>query len=192
MSLVETFFNSDVLMSSLPALLRGLWNTLLLGLLAITVGVPAGLIVSLIRLYAPKPLRLLTTIYIDVFRAVPVLVVLILIYYALPFLGIRLSSWASAVLAFSIVMAAYSAEIFRSGIESVPRGQFEAAAALGIPFVVTLRKVILPQALRIVIPPPPATAFRCSRTRRLPRQWRFPNSSRKQQTHRRSTQTRRR
>lgn len=153
MSLVETFFNSDVLMSSLPALLRGLWNTLLLGLLAITVGVPAGLIVSLIRLYAPKPLRLLTTIYIDVFRAVPVLVVLILIYYALPFLGIRLSSWASAVLAFSIVMAAYSAEIFRSGIESVPRGQFEAAAALGIPFVVTLRKVILPQALRIVIPP---------------------------------------
>lgn len=153
MSLVETFFNADVLLSSLPALLRGLWNTLLLGLLAIAVGVPAGLVVSLIRLYAPKPLRLLTTIYIDVFRAVPVLVVLILIYYALPFLGIRLSSWASAVLAFSIVMAAYSAEIFRSGIESVPRGQFEAAAALGIPFLVTLRKVILPQALRIVIPP---------------------------------------
>lgn len=108
---------------------------------------------SLIRLYAPKPLRLLTTIYIDIFRAVPVLVVLILIYYALPFLGIRLSSWASAVLAFSIVMAAYSAEIFRSGIESVPRGQFEAADALGLPFLVTLRKVILPQALRIVIPP---------------------------------------
>ncbi|RDJ04832.1 amino acid ABC transporter permease [Rhizobium grahamii] len=153
MSLVETFFNADVLLSSLPALLRGLWNTLLLGLLAIAVGVPAGLIVSLVRLYAPKPLRLLTTIYIDVFRAVPVLVVLILIYYALPFLGIRLSSWASAVLAFSIVMAAYSAEIFRSGIESVPRGQFEAAAALGLPFLVTLRKVILPQALRIVIPP---------------------------------------
>ncbi|EPE94040.1 amino acid ABC transporter permease [Rhizobium grahamii] len=153
MSLVETFFNADVLLSSLPALLRGLWNTLLLGLLAIAVGVPSGLIVSLIRLYAPKPLRLLTTIYIDVFRAVPVLVVLILIYYALPFLGIRLSSWASAVLAFSIVMAAYSAEIFRSGIESVPRGQFEAAAALGLPFLVTLRKVILPQALRIVIPP---------------------------------------
>jgi polar amino acid transport system permease protein len=153
MSLVETFFNADVLLSSLPALLRGLWNTLLLGLLAIAVGVPAGLVVSLIRLYAPEPFRLLTTIYIDVFRAVPVLVVLILIYYALPFLGIRLSSWASAVLAFSIVMAAYSAEIFRSGIESVPRGQFEAAAALGIPFLVTLRKVILPQALRIVIPP---------------------------------------
>lgn len=153
MSLVETFFNADVLMSSLPALLRGLWNTLLLGLLAIVAGVPAGLAVSLTRLYAPKPLRLLTMVYIDIFRAVPALVVLILIYYALPFLGIRLSSWASAVLAFSIVMAAYSAEIFRASIEGVPRGQFEAAATLGLPFLLTLRKIILPQALRTVIPP---------------------------------------
>ncbi len=79
--------------------------------------------------------------------------VLILIYYALPFVGIRFSAWTSAVLAFSLVMAAYAAEVFRSGVESVPRGQFEAAAALGIPFFVTLRKVILPQAMRIVIPP---------------------------------------
>lgn len=153
MSLVDTFFNSEVLWSSIPALLRGLWNTLLLGLLSIICGVPAGLVVALVRLYAPKPLRLLTVGYIDIFRATPVLVVLILIYYALPFLGIRLTSWTSAVLAFSIVMAAYSAEVFRSGIESVPRGQFEAAAALGLPFLVTLRKVVLPQAIRIVIPP---------------------------------------
>jgi polar amino acid transport system permease protein len=153
MSLAETFFNADVLTSSLPALLRGFWTTLLLGLLAIAVGIPVGLAVSLVRLYAPKPLRLLTTVYIDVFRAVPVLVVLILIYYALPFLGIRLSSWTSAVLAFSIVMAAYSAEIFRAGIEGISRGQFEAAAALGLPFMLTLRKIILPQALRVVIPP---------------------------------------
>jgi polar amino acid transport system permease protein len=91
--------------------------------------------------------------YIDIMRAMPMLVMLILIYYALPFVGIRLSSWASAVLAFSVVMAAYSAEVFRSGIEGVPRGQFEAAAALGLPFLLTLRKVILPQAIRIVIPP---------------------------------------
>jgi polar amino acid transport system permease protein len=79
--------------------------------------------------------------------------VLILIYYALPFVGIRLSSWASATLAFSFVMSAYSAEVFRSGIESIPKGQFEAAHALGLPFILTLRKVILPQAVRLVIPP---------------------------------------
>jgi polar amino acid transport system permease protein len=153
MSLVDTFFNSDVLMSAIPALLRGLWNTLLLGLMSIAIGVPGGLVISLIRLYAPKPFQYLAVGYIDILRATPVLVVLILIYYALPFLGIRLDSWTSAVMAFSIVMAAYSAEVFRSGIESVPKGQFEAAAALGLPFLVTLYKVVLPQAVRIVIPP---------------------------------------
>jgi polar amino acid transport system permease protein len=153
MSLIETFFNHEVLWSSLPALLRGFWNTLLLGIMSIAIGVPAGMVIGIIRLYAPRPVRLLMIGYIDIMRAMPMLVMLILIYYALPFVGIRLSSWASAVLAFSIVMAAYSAEVFRSGIEGVPRGQFEAAAALGLPFLLTLRKVILPQAIRIVIPP---------------------------------------
>ena len=153
MSLIETFFNHEVLLSALPALLRGFVNTLLLGLMSIAIGVPAGMVVGVVRLYAPKPIRLLMVGYIDIMRAMPMLVMLILIYYALPFVGIRLSSWASAVLAFSIVMAAYSAEVFRSGIEGVPRGQFEAAAALGLPFLLTLRKVILPQAIRIVIPP---------------------------------------
>lgn len=153
MTLLDTFFNTQVLFASLPALLRGLLNTLLLGLMSIGIGVPAGLLISLVRLYAPKPLRLLAIVYIDIFRAIPILVVLILIYYALPFLGIRLSSWSSAVMAFSIVLAAYSAEVFRSGIESIPQGQFEAAQALGLPFTLTLRKVVLPQAVRLVIPP---------------------------------------
>lgn len=153
MSLLETFFNLDVLASSMPALLRGFVNTLVLGLMSIAVGVPVGLAVAVLRLYAPKPVRLLTVFYIDIFRAMPVLVVLILIYYALPFVGLSLSSWSSAVLAFSLVMAAYSAEVFRSGIESVPKGQFEAAQALGLPFLLTLRKVVLPQAVRVVVPP---------------------------------------
>ncbi|MGV3552095.1 amino acid ABC transporter permease [Rhizobium sp.] len=153
MSLIETFFNYEVLWLSLPALLRGFWNTLLLGIMSIAIGVPAGMVVGIIRLYAPKPVRLLMIAYIDIMRAMPMLVMLILIYYALPFVGLRFSSWTSAVMAFSIIMAAYSAEVFRSGIEGVPRGQFEAASALGIPFLLTLRKVILPQAIRIVIPP---------------------------------------
>ncbi|MCC6205356.1 MAG: amino acid ABC transporter permease [Hyphomicrobiales bacterium] len=153
MTLLDTFFNGQVLVSAFPALLRGLLNTLLLGLMSIGVGIPLGLVISLVRLYAPAPFRWLSIGYIDIFRAMPVLVTLILIYYALPFVGIRLSSWASAVLAFSMVMSAYSAEVFRSGIESIPRGQFEAAQALGLPFVLTLRKVVLPQAIRLVIPP---------------------------------------
>jgi polar amino acid transport system permease protein len=153
MTLLDTFFNGQVMLSAFPALMRGLFNTLLLGLLAIGIGIPVGLVVSLIRLYAPKPLRWLAIGYIDIFRAMPVLVVLILIYYALPFVGIRLSSWVSATLAFTFIMSAYSAEVFRSGIESIPNGQFEAAHALGLTFLQTLYKVILPQAVRVVIPP---------------------------------------
>ena len=153
MSLVQTFFNSHVMFAALPALLRGLINTLLLSAMSICAGTAVGLLVSLVRLYAPKALRVLAIIYIDLLRAMPMLVVLILIYYALPFLGIRFTSWTSAVLAFSMVMSAYSAEVFRAGIEGVPAGQFEAAAALGMPFAQTLRLVVLPQAIKAIVPP---------------------------------------
>ncbi|HEY0120973.1 MAG TPA: amino acid ABC transporter permease [Rhizobium sp.] len=153
MTLIDTFFNADVFVAAFPALLRGLINTIVLGLLAICLGIPAGMLISLLRLYAPWPIRWLAIGFIDIFRAVPVLVVLILIYFALPFVGIRFSGLVSATLAFTLVMSAYSAEVFRSGIESISRGQFEAAHALGLPFIITLRKVVLPQAIKLVIPP---------------------------------------
>src|SRR5271156_6460209 len=135
------------MLDSLPALLRGLRNTLVLSLFSILCGVLLGLLVCLIRLYAPLLLRAIAIVYIDLFRAMPMLVILILIYYALPFLGVRFSSWTSAILAFSLVMGAYSAEVFRAGVEGVPRGQFEAAGALGLPFLLTLRRVALPELL---------------------------------------------
>ena len=141
------------MLDSLPALLRGLRNTLVLSFFSILCGVVLGLVVCLIRLYAPLLLRAIAIVYIDLFRAMPMLVILILIYYALPFLGVRFSSWTSAILAFSLVMGAYSAEVFRAGVEGVPRGQFEAADALGLPFLLTLRRVVLPQAMRAIIPP---------------------------------------
>lgn len=153
MSLLQTFFNSEVMWASLPALLRGLVNTLILSFFSIVLGAALGLLVCLIRLYAPRFARVIAIGYIDLFRAMPMLVILILIYYALPFLGVRFSSWTSAILAFSLVMSAYSAEVFRAGIEGVPRGQFEAAASLGLPFLLTLRRVILPQAMRAIVPP---------------------------------------
>lgn len=153
MSIVDTFFNWTVLVATFPVLLRGLVTTLILGGASIVLGTILGLAICLVRLYAAAPLRVLAMIYIDVFRALPMLVVLIVIYYALPFVGIRLDSWTSAILGFSLVLAAYSAEVFRSGIEAVPKGQFEAAASLGLHFIMTLRKVILPQALRMVVPP---------------------------------------
>jgi polar amino acid transport system permease protein len=88
-----------------------------------------------------------------VFRAIPILVLLIVIYYALPFVGLRLTAFTSAVMALSLVSAAYSAEILRAGIEGVPRGQSEAARALGLTKLRQMTDVILPQAVKLVIPP---------------------------------------
>ncbi|GAB1379082.1 amino acid ABC transporter permease [Pararhodobacter aggregans] len=153
MSAVDIFFNLSVLERALPMLLRGLWYTLSLGVTAIVLGSALGVMIAITRLYAPKPLRLLAVLYTDLVRAVPVLVLLILLYYALPFAGITLSSFAAAATALTMVLAAFTAEVVRSGIEATPKGQFEAASALGLGFWVTMRKVILPQAIRIVIPP---------------------------------------
>jgi polar amino acid transport system permease protein len=153
MDLIDTFFNPTILVRAMPLLLSGLTTTILLGLASIALGMALGLVVCILRLYAPFPVRLAATAFIDAFRALPVLVVLILIYYALPFLGVRLSSFTSATIGLSLVFAAFTAEVIRAGIESVPKGQFEAAQALGLPFRLTLFKVILPQALRVAIPP---------------------------------------
>jgi polar amino acid transport system permease protein len=153
MDLIDTFFNPTILVRAMPLLLSGLTTTILLGLASIALGMALGLVVCILRLYAPLPVRLAATAFIDAFRALPVLVVLILIYYALPFLGVRLSSFTSATIGLSLVFAAFTAEVIRAGIESVPKGQFEAAQALGLPFRLTLFKVILPQALRVAIPP---------------------------------------
>lgn len=153
MDVIDIFFNWSVLQRSFPILMRGLTNTILLGIAAIVFGGIGGVAICMMRLYAPKPFRYLAIIYVDLLRAMPVLVVLILIYYALPFVGIVFPSYIAATIALSLVLAAYTAEVVRAGIESVPRGQFEAAQAMGLSFWLTMRKVILPQAVRIVIPP---------------------------------------
>lgn len=153
MDIIKTFFNTRVLLDALPALMQGLWTTILLGLASIVAGLVLGLAVSLVRIYAPGWLRLIAKIYIDIFRSIPILVLLILVYYALPFVGIRLTSFWAAWLALSLVSGAYTAEIFRAGIEAIPRGQFEASQALGLNYRFMMVDVVLPQAVRIVIPP---------------------------------------
>ncbi|MGV1917922.1 amino acid ABC transporter permease [uncultured Agrobacterium sp.] len=153
MNLVNTFFNYDVFVQSLPQLLWGLVVTIQIGIVSIVSGLVGGLVLAVARLYAPRAIVLLIRIYVDVFRSIPLLVLLIVIYYALPFVGIRLSPFLSAVAALSLVSAAYTAEIFRAGIDAIPTGQFEASAALGLSNRHTMADIILPQAIRIVIPP---------------------------------------
>ncbi|MDD1498062.1 MULTISPECIES: amino acid ABC transporter permease [Rhizobium/Agrobacterium group] len=153
MNLINTFFNYDVLLQSLPQLMWGLVVTLQIGIVSIVAGLVGGLVLAVTRLYAPRAIVLLIRVYVDVFRSIPLLVLLIVIYYALPFVGIRLSPFFSAVTALSLVSAAYTAEIFRAGIDAIPVGQFEASAALGLSNRHTMADIILPQAIRIVIPP---------------------------------------
>ncbi len=153
MELLGSFFNVDVMLRTLPMLGRGLVNTVYLSVTSIVIGIVAGVLLCLVRLYGPRGVRHAAVFVIDFFRAVPILVILVVIYYALPGVGILLDSFSAAVMGLSLVLAAFTAEVFRAGIESLPKGQFEAADALGLPFRVTLWKVVLPQAVRIAIPP---------------------------------------
>ena len=153
MGFLDTFLNVDVMQRVFPMLLRGSVNTIALAATTIVGGGIAGVLICLVRLYGPRPFRWLAIAYIDLFRAIPILVLLVLVYYALPFMGLRLNSFTSATLALGLVFSSFTAEVFRAGIQAIPRGQTEAASALGLPFRVTIWKVILPQAFRIAIPP---------------------------------------
>lgn len=153
MNLVETFFNWSVFISALPLLLEGLWITIALGAVSIVAGLVTGLLMALARLYGAPAVQVVARIYIDVFRSIPLLVLLVLVYYALPFVGIRLTSFTSAATALTLVSCAYTSEIFRAGIQAIPKGQFEAADAIGLSFFNRMRDVVLPQAFRIVVPP---------------------------------------
>ncbi|MDB2544714.1 ABC transporter substrate-binding protein/permease [Woeseiaceae bacterium] len=153
LNLTETFLNKRVFLETYPMLINGFYITIQLGLLSILLGLIWGLLLSLIRLYSNAFLRFLVKTYINVFRSIPLLVFLIIVFYAFPFVGIRFSPFNAALFSLVIVSGAYFAEIFRSGIEAIPKGQFEAAKALGLSPYHTMVDIILPQAIKIVIPP---------------------------------------
>ncbi len=111
------------------------------------------MIISLIRISRIRIFRFLAAVYIDVIRGMPLLLQIFLIYFGLGYLGINLSRFWAGVFALSICYAAYEAEIFRAGIESIHKGQMEAARSLGMGYLKAMRYIILPQAVRRVIPP---------------------------------------
>jgi polar amino acid transport system substrate-binding protein len=137
----------------LPLLLRGAVTTVELSVLAMALAVLAGLVVVLMRLYGVAPLRWLARAYVEVIRGTPLLIQLFLIYYGLPEIGIRLNAFLAAILGLGLNYAASEAENYRAGIQSIPHGQMEAAHALGMNRRQTLQHIVLPQALRVVIPP---------------------------------------
>jgi His/Glu/Gln/Arg/opine family amino acid ABC transporter permease subunit len=143
----------SLLRDTWPLLLRGALMTLWITFLGLLLGIPGGLLAALARLSAWRPLSLLATVYVEVIRGTPLLMQIFVIYFVLPSLGLSLPQIVAAVAALSLNAAAYIAEIFRAGIQSIDRGQMEAARALGMDYRNAMRWVILPQTLRRVLPP---------------------------------------
>jgi len=146
-------FDSNTIIQYLPELLRGVQLTILLVLVSLAIGMVLGLVACLGRLLERGLLYWIASVYVTVMRGIPEMVVMFWIYYCGPLiLNTRLSSFSAATVSMSLYAGAFLAEIFRAGILAVPRGQSEAALALGIPEFWTWTEVILPQALRMMIP----------------------------------------
>ena len=150
--MLQTFFNLDIIRQAWPILLAGLGNTVLLSAVVVPLGLFGGLILALLASVRRPWVRWPLMAWVDFFRAFPPLVLLMLVAYGLPFLDIRLGAFGSVALAFLLNTSSYYGEIFRAGIESVPRGQTEAARSTGLSALQTLAYVVVPQAARNVTP----------------------------------------
>ena len=150
--LLQQFFNLEIMAKAFPLVLGGLRQTVLLCLVVIPLGLGGGLIFALVSLAPARTVRWSMIIAIDFFRAIPPLVLLIFVYSGLPFAGVRLSPTAAVAVAFFLNTSSYYGEIYRAGIESVGRGQWDAARSTGLGVAQTLAYVVLPQAVRNVLP----------------------------------------
>ncbi|UFN48501.1 amino acid ABC transporter permease [Roseomonas sp. OT10] len=150
--LIDTFFNLPIILQSLPLLLQGLWLTVALTLVALPVSALAGLLLACLGEAPSRTARLLSRAHVDVFRAMPPLVLLVFLFYALPLVGLGLPQFLAATLSMVLNGSAYFAEVFRAGLEAVPRGQREAARSLGMSWTVATLLVVVPPAVRHVLP----------------------------------------
>ncbi|MCO6392982.1 ABC transporter permease subunit [Aliihoeflea aestuarii] len=149
---LQQFFNIDILMEAMPLLMRGLWITAQLCVAVVGLGLVGGLFVALASISQRRWLKYPAIIYVDIFRALPPLVLLVFVYSGLPFAGLNLTPFAAVVVAFLLNNSSYYGEVYRAGLQSVPNGQREAARASGLSETQTLIHVILPQAIRNVLP----------------------------------------
>jgi polar amino acid transport system permease protein len=150
---LDTFFNMKVMAQYLPKILEGLLVTLQLAACIVVTGILAGLLLALLRSFRIRPVNWSIVFLVDILRALPPLILIILLYFALPGVGIRFSGFVSTWLSLSLVLTAFAEEIFWAGILAVPRGQWEASRSTGLTFIQTLQCVVLPQAIRLTIPP---------------------------------------
>ncbi len=161
---IQNFFNVEIMAKSWKILVVGLRNTVQLAAVSLVFATVLGLILAVVRRLKNKLLDALIIVYVDLFRALPTIVLFMIVYYMLPFLGLSFALFWAAVVALTINGAAYFEEIFRAGIEAIDRGQWEASRALGLNFPQTMAHVILPQAIRIVIPPATSNSLELVKT----------------------------
>jgi polar amino acid transport system permease protein len=146
-------FSWEVFREVFPFLLRGARVTIALTVVSLCFGIALGLLLGLARVSPSPVVRNPALAYIEVVRGTPLLMQLIFIYYGLPSLGINLDAYSAGILGLSLNSAAYVGEIFRAGIQSIGKGQLEASRACGLSYVQAMRYVVLPQAVRVVLPP---------------------------------------
>lgn len=143
----------EKLVDTFVLMLEGSEITLEIFLVTLILALPLGMLAALGRLSSFKLISRLVEFYVWIMRGTPLMLQLLFVYFALPMIGIRLPDIAAALLAFTLNYAAYFAEIFRAGIQAVPKGQYEAAKTLGMSYPQTMRRIILPQVVRLVLPP---------------------------------------
>lgn len=150
---LDSFFNASVIARYWPSIVEGFWLTAVLALEVVVAGIALGLLLAILRSLGIRPLDWLIAFYADVMRALPPLVFIIFLYFGLPNAGISLSGYMVVWLTLTLVLGAFAEEIFRAGIISVQRGQWEAARSTGLTHLQTIVYVVLPQAVRLAIPP---------------------------------------
>jgi polar amino acid transport system permease protein len=150
---LETFFKPNLIAQYLPSILKGVVVTIEIALAVVVCGLALGLWLAVIRSFQVRPINALIVIFVDMFRALPPLVIVLIVYFGLPNVGISIPSFAVLWLVLTLVLAAFAEEIFWAGILSVPKGQWEAARSTGLTFLGTLAYIVLPQAVRLTVPP---------------------------------------
>jgi polar amino acid transport system permease protein len=150
---LDTFFKWELIRQYFPSIAKGIATTIEIALAVVITGLALGLLLAIVRAWRILPLNALIVVLVDVFRALPPLVLVLLVFFGLPNVGINLSSFVVLWLVLSLVLAAFAEEIFWAGILSVPKGQWEAARSTGFGFLSTLIYIVLPQAVRLTVPP---------------------------------------
>lgn len=150
---LDTFFKAELITATAPKIVSGMGMTLLIAALVVVTGVALGLLLAGLRSYRIAPVSVLIVIFADMLRAMPPLVLILIVYFGLPNVGVTLSGFSVLWLVLSLVLAAFAEEIFWAGITSIRKGQWDAARATGLSYTATLIWVILPQAVRLTVPP---------------------------------------